>query len=61
MIKHLIKYLGSDKCEMLIIGSEDLEVCASLFPYDMKHAIVKAEYIVDTSCHLDILQQNINT
>ena len=58
MIKYLSKYLGSDTCEMLIIGSEDSEVYASFSQYDKQHATLKARHIVEALRHLVIATEN---
>ena len=58
IIKYLSKYLGSDTCEMLIIGSEDSEVYASFSQYDKQHATLKARHIVEALRHLVIATEN---
>ena len=47
LIDHLSKFLSSNNCELLLLGSEDPEILVSYSPYDRQHATLKTRHITD--------------
>ena len=50
LVKYLSEYISNDKCEMLLIGSDDTEICTTFSPYDKHNATSKARHVIDALC-----------
>ena len=47
LIKHFSKFINTNTCKLLLLGSEDPEICKTYSPFDKRHATLKDQHITD--------------
>ena len=47
MVSYLSKFLSTNTCHLLLLGSDDQEIVQSFTPFDKRHVALKARHIAD--------------